>query len=58
MTAFLIIINLSGGIDHIPMSSERVCMDAQLKFNEMMSAAPKNVTAVAYCIKNVDDKTL
>jgi hypothetical protein len=55
MTAFLIIINLQGGIAHIPMS-ESACTNAQLKFNEMMSTAPKYVTAVAFCIKGGDDK--
>lgn len=45
MTVFLIIVSLYGGIERVPMNSEKACETAEKKFNGLVSR-----TAVAYCI--------
>lgn len=44
MTVFLVIISLYGGIERVPMNSERACDTAAEKINGSV--------AKAYCIKN------
>ena len=50
MNVFLIIVSLYGGIERVPMNSERVCEIAAGKFNTITTR-----TAWAYCIKNSEN---